>query len=333
MRPMFFSLIVPVYNRPEEARELLESLSLQTYTEFELVLVEDGSTRPCSDEADRYRTKIDIRYIAKENTGRSDTRNVGMENARGDYFLFFDSDCIIPPHYLETVNRMLEADYADCFGGPDREHPSFSAMQKAINYAMTSFWTTGGIRGGKVKMEKFKPRTFNMGFSRAAYEKVGGFKDMYGEDIDLSIRINRAGFATKLYRDAFVYHKRRVNLRRFYRQVYIFGQARINLYKLYPDSLKPVHALPALFVAGGIGIIAYAVFVSAWALALPAVYVLLLFCDSLMKTKSLRIAGLSVIASFIQISGYGTGFIASFIRRIIFRKGTEDIETIKKVYK
>lgn len=330
---MFFSLIVPVYNRPDEACELLESLSVQTYTEFELVLVEDGSTRPCSDEAERYRSKIDLRYIVKENTGRSDTRNVGMKNARGDYFVFFDSDCIIPPHYLETLNRLLETDYADCFGGPDREHPSFGAMQKAINYAMTSFWTTGGIRGGKVKMEKFKPRTFNMGFSRAVYEKVGGFKDMYGEDIDLSIRIERAGFTTKLYRDVFVYHKRRVDLRRFYRQVRIFGQARINLYVLYPDSLRPVHALPALFVVGGVGVIAYAAFVSAWALTLPAVYVLLLFCDSLMKTKSLRIAGLSVIASLIQISGYGIGFITSFIRRIIFRRGTEDIETIKKVYK
>ena len=212
---IFFSLIVPIYNRPDEASELLESLARQTYTNFELVLVEDGSTLPCSDTVEPFRTKMNIHYIVKENSGRSDTRNVGMRNAKGDYFIFFDSDCIIPPHYLETVNQKLRNDYADCFGGPDKEHPSFTNMQKAINYAMTSFWTTGGIRGGKVSMEKFKPRTFNMGFSRAVYEKVGGFNDMYGEDIDLSIRINKAGFVTKLYHAAFVYHKRRVNLSGF----------------------------------------------------------------------------------------------------------------------
>ncbi|MDR0715033.1 MAG: glycosyltransferase [Bacteroidales bacterium] len=330
---MFFSLIVPIYDRPDEAHELLESLSVQTYTGFELVLVEDGSSRPCADEVKKNRSKINIRYIVKENTGRSDTRNVGMKNAKGDYFIFFDSDCIIPPHYLETVHRMLREDYADCFGGPDKEHPSFSVMQKAINYAMTSFWTTGGIRGGKVNMEKFKPRTFNMGFSRSVYEAVGGFKDMYGEDIDLSIRINNAGFTTKLYHDAYVYHKRRVNLKRFYKQVHIFGQARINLYKLYPNSLKPVHMLPALFVLGSIAIVILALFVSWRFLAFPAIYILLLFSDSLAKTKNLRIAGLSLITSFIQIYGYGFGFIKSFIRKIIFRKELECIETIKETYK
>ena len=330
---MRFSLIVPIYNRPDEACELLESLAEQTYTDFELVLVEDGSTKPCANEVEKFRSGININYIVKDNSGRSDTRNVGMKNAKGDYFIFFDSDCIIPPHYLKTVNRMLDEDYADCFGGPDREHPSFSTMQKAINYAMTSFWTTGGIRGGKVNMEKFKPRTFNMGFSRAVFEKVGGFKDMYGEDIDLSIRINKAGFTTKLYRDAFVYHKRRVDLKRFYKQVNIFGQARINLYKLYPESLKLVHTFPALFVMGGVVVICLAIFATPWFLIFPALYLLLLFSDSLAKTKSVSIASLSIVTSLIQIIGYGLGFITSFVQKIILRKGLEDIETIKKVYK
>ena len=330
---MFFSIIVPIYNRPDEARELLESLSAQTYTDFELVLVEDGSLKPCADEVEKFRSKININYIVKENSGRSDTRNVGMKNAKGDYFIFFDSDCIIPPHYFETVSKMLDDDYADCFGGPDKEHPSFNTMQKAINYAMTSFWTTGGIRGGKVNMEKFKPRTFNMGFSRAVYEKTGGFKDMYGEDIDLSIRINDAGFKTKLYRDAFVYHKRRIDLKRFYKQVNIFGQARINLHKLHPGSLKLVHTLPALFVLGGIAIICLAIFVSPWFFIFPALYLFLLFTDSLIKTKSAGIASLSIITSLIQIFGYGLGFIKSFVQKIIFRKGLEDLETIKRVYK
>ena len=330
---MQFSLIVPIYNRPDEAQELLESLALQTFNDFELVLVEDGSTKPCGSEVEKYQTKINIHYIVKENSGRSDTRNVGMEHAKGDYFIFFDSDCIIPPHYLETVNRLLQTDYADCFGGPDKEHPSFTTIQKAVNYAMTSFWTTGGIRGGKVNMEKFKPRTFNMGFSRAVYEKVGGFKDMYGEDIDLSLRISQAGFTTKLYHEAFVYHKRRVDLKRFYKQVNIFGQARINLSKLYPGSLKIVHTLPALFVIGSICVLILAIFVSPYFLLFPVAYFLLLFFDALVKTKSVAIAGLSIITSLIQIYGYGNGFIKSFFEKIILRKGLEDIETLKRVYK
>ena len=336
---MVFSIIVPVYNRPDEVLELLESLSLQTFKDFELVLVEDGSPKPCANEVEAFRTTIPIQYIVKENTGRSDTRNIGMQHAKGAYFIFFDSDCIIPPPYLETVNRLLQDNYADCFGGPDSEHPTFSTMQKSVNYSMTSFWTTGGIRGGKVgagfarPMEKFKPRTFNMGFSREVYDKVGGFKDIYGEDIDLSIRISQAGFTTKLYREAFVYHKRRVSLRKFYKQVHIFGQARINLFKLHPNSLKLVHTLPALFVIGSIVIVLAAVFLSPYFLLFHAVYLFMLFFDSLIKTKHLTIAGLSVITSLIQLYGYGLGFIKSFVEKIILRRGLEDIETLKKAYK
>ena len=330
---MFFSLIVPIYNRPDEARELLESLANQTFSDFELVLIEDGSTKPCEDVVEKYRSVININYIKKENSGRSDTRNLGMKNASGDYFVFFDSDCIIPPDYLEIVKKSLLADYADCYGGPDREHPSFNTMQKAVNYAMTSFWTTGGIRGGKVNMEKFKPRTFNMGFSRAVYEKVGDFKDMYGEDIDLSIRIEEAGFKTKLYHDAFVYHKRRIDLKRFYKQVNIFGNARINNHILHPGSMKLVHTLPSLFVIGGLVIIILSIFISPLFLFFPTLYLSLLFFDSLIKTKSLSIACLSIITSLIQIVGYGFGFINSFFRKIILRRELEDIETIKRIYK
>jgi len=201
---MKFSIIVPIYNRPDEARELLESLSGQTFTDFELVLVEDGSTKPCAKEVETFRSFFSILYLVKDNTGRSDSRNVGMKNAKGDYFIFFDSDCIIPPHYLETVNDLLNNNYVDCFGGPDTEQTTFSVMQKAINYAMTSFWTTGGIRGRNKKMERFEPRTFNMGFSSNVFEAVGGFKDMFGEDIELSNRIRRAGFLIKLFPEAFV---------------------------------------------------------------------------------------------------------------------------------
>ncbi|MDR2473210.1 MAG: glycosyltransferase [Tannerella sp.] len=329
-----FSIIIPVYNRPDEVEELLESLAGQTFQdEFEIVIIEDGSTLPCADIVEKHSKKLNINYITKPNTGRSDSRNVGMKMTKGDYFIFFDSDCIIPSGYLQTVDSQLKTDYSDCFGGPDSEHPSFTVMQKAVNYAMTSFWTTGGIRGGKVNLEKFKPRTFNMGFSREVYNKVGGFNDMYGEDIDLSIRIQRAGFTVKLYRDAFVWHKRRVNIKRFYRQVNIFGQARVNLYKLYPESLKAVHALPAVCVTGLTIVIILAFAVSRLWLLLPAAYILLLFCDALLKTKSLKISALAVLTSAIQIVGYGLGFIKSFIFKILLRQGLENAETLKRKYK
>ena len=203
----YFSIIIPVYNRPDEVRELLESLVGQTCKDFELLLVEDGSTRRCDEVAGEYSDRLTIRYFYKENSGRSLTRNYGMERAEGRYLVFFDSDCIIPPSYFETVRRRLEEAYVDCYGGPDAAHRSFSRLQKAINYAMTSFFTTGGIRGGKGSMEKFTPRTFNMGFSKEVYDRVGGFADMFGEDIDLSLRIRDAGFTTALFRDAYVYHK------------------------------------------------------------------------------------------------------------------------------
>ena len=330
---MKFSIIVPIFNRPDEAGELLQSLSEQTFTDFELVLVEDGSTKPCAKVVETFSPLFPICYIDKENTGRSDSRNVGMKNATGDYFIFFDSDCIIPPHYLETVNDLLKADYVDCFGGPDKEQASFSQMQKAINYAMTSFWTTGGIRGGKKKTERFEPRTFNMGFSRKVYETVGGFMDMFGEDVELSNRIRSTGFSIKLFHEAFVYHKRRVNLKKFFRQVYIFGQARINIHKLHPGSLRLVHTLPALAVLGSLVILLPALLVSPWFLSLHAFYLLLLFFDALFKTKNIRIAVLALVASVIQITGYGTGFIYSFVKKIVFRQALEGKETIRKVYK
>ena len=230
----YFSIIIPVYNRPAEVEELAESLTLQSCKDFELILVEDGSTLPCSDVIEQYRDKITIRYFFKENSGRSLTRNWGMEQAKGEYLLFFDSDCVIPPDYLQTVKTALNQHYTDCYGGPDRADDSFTDLQKAISFSMTSFLTTGGIRGAKKSLEKFTPRTFNMGFSRKVYQEVGGFKDMFGEDIDLSLRIRKAGFTTQLIPEAFVYHKRRVSLNSFYRQVHVFGMARVDLSLMHP---------------------------------------------------------------------------------------------------
>lgn len=320
-----FSIIIPVYNRPGEIADLLESLAAQTVKNFEVVITEDGSTIPCRDVCDRYAGKIDIRYYVQENIGRSPARNNSMEKATGDYFVFFDSDCVIPPDYFATLAQELDAAPLDCFGGPDAAHDSFSDMQKAINFAMTSFLTTGGIRGGKASLEKFTPRTFNMGFSRKVYETVGGFREMFSEDIDMSKRIEAAGFTTGLIRSCPVYHKRRLSFRKFFRQVHVFGMSRITLKLLYPGSLKPVHALPACFVIGLIALIVAGIFVSPWFLAPIGVYAVALFVSALLSTRSLKVALMSVPAAFIQLTGYGTGFIKAFFTKIILGKG-RDIE-------
>ncbi|MDE6755990.1 MAG: glycosyltransferase [Muribaculaceae bacterium] len=320
-----FSIIIPVYNRPGEIADLLESLAAQTVKNFEVVITEDGSTIPCRDVCDRYAGKIDIRYYVQENIGRSPARNNSMEKATGDYFVFFDSDCVIPPDYFATLAQELDAAPLDCFGGPDAAHDSFSDMQKAINFAMTSFLTTGGIRGGKASLEKFTPRTFNMGFSRKVYEKVGGFREMFSEDIDMSKRIEAAGFTTGLIRSCPVYHKRRLSFRKFFRQVHVFGMSRITLKLLYPGSLKPVHALPACFVIGLIALIVAGIFVSPWFLAPIGVYAVALFVSALLSTRSLKVSLMAVPAAFIQLTGYGTGFIKAFFSKIILGKG-RDIE-------
>lgn len=323
-----FSVIVPVYNRIDEVTDLLESLASQTAKNFEVIIVEDGSTAPCLDAVRRYEQQLDIKYFFKENEGRSIARNHGMEHATGSYFIFFDSDCVIPADYFAKLNEMLARHPLDCFGGPDAAHSSFTTTQKAINHAMTSFLTTGGIRGGKISLEKFTPRTFNMGFSRKVYEKVGGFREMFSEDIDMSTRIRLAGFSISLYPDLPVYHKRRVDFKKFLRQVYVFGMSRITLQLLYPGSMKAVHWLPAIFVTGVVAMILLAVFVSPWWLLPLAVYLLAIFVAALAATRSLTIALKAVPASVIQLGGYGCGFIKAYFLKIILRRGRNEAEEI-----
>ncbi len=323
-----FSVIVPVYNRIDEVTDLLESLASQTAKNFEVIIVEDGSTAPCLDAVRRYEQQLDLKYFFKENEGRSIARNHGMEHATGSYFIFFDSDCVIPADYFAKLNEMLALRPLDCFGGPDAAHSSFTTTQKAINHAMTSFLTTGGIRGGKISLEKFTPRTFNMGFSRKVYEKVGGFREMFSEDIDMSTRIRLAGFSISLYPDLPVYHKRRVDFKKFLRQVYVFGMSRITLQLLYPGSMKAVHWLPAIFVAGVVAMILLAVFVSPWWLLPLAVYLVAIFVAALAATRSLTIALKAVPASVIQLGGYGCGFIKAYFLKIILRRGRNEAEEI-----
>lgn len=327
----YFSIIIPVYNRPDEMKDLLSSLSRQTDKGFEVVVIEDGSTDKCDSIVDGFRKMMSISYYYKENTGQSDSRNIGMRKASGEYFIFFDSDCIVPPTYIETVRKRLAADFVDCYGGPDAADKSFTPLQKAINHSMTSFLTTGGIRGGKKQMEKFCPRSFNMGISKAAYLATGGFHDTLGEDIDLSLRILEAGFQTALIREAFVYHKRRTSLGKFLKQVHIFGQARISLYKQHPYSLKIVHLAPAVFTLGCFTLLIIGIF-HPWVLLLLVAYMLMLFTDSAIKNRSLTIGLLSVVTGFIQLTGYGTGFIRAFWQKIVLRKELESRNKIKNMY-
>lgn len=333
---ILFSIIVPVYNRRDEIADLLESLEAQTDSGFEIIIVEDGSTEPCLDAVEypggylavSGHDALQIKYFRKSNEGRSIARNYGMDRAVGDYFVFVDSDCILPPDYIARLRAALREHPVDCFGGPDAAHESFTRTQKAINYAMTSLLTTGGIRGRKVSMEKFTPRTFNMGFSLEVYERVGGFREMFSEDIDMSTRIRLEGFDITLFPEVLVYHKRRGNLAKFWRQVHVFGMSRITLELLYPGSMKLVHWLPAVFTVGAALLIIGSIFWH-WLLIPLALYLVALWIGALLAERSLSIACLGVAASLVQLLGYGTGFIKAYVSRIALGKGRDINEEIR----
>jgi glycosyltransferase involved in cell wall biosynthesis len=321
---MFFSIIIPLYNRPQEIKELLETLTLQTYKQFEVLVIEDGSTEDAAEVVKSFSDKLDLKYFVKPNEGQGFTRNFGFERARGDYFIIFDSDCLIPENYLEIVNNSLAKNYLDAYGGPDASHPSFTPIQKAISYAMTSPFTTGGIRGNKKGIGQFHPRSFNMGISRQVWEKAGGFIiTRSGEDIEYSIRIHSMGFKIGLIPEAKVYHKRRTNFLRFYKQLHFFGRARINVYKFFPAELKLVHFFPAVFTLSLIFTVISNIL--SWQIAvlcnfILACIILLIFFHAWWKNKSAKIAFLSIIASFIQLIAYGLGFMQDFWKRVILKR-------------
>lgn len=331
---MKYSFIIPVYNRPDEVDELLQSMTRQTLTDFEVIVVEDGSVRDCKNVCDSYAGRLDLHYHMKENSGPGQSRNYGAERARGEYLIILDSDVVLPDSYLQSVDDELKARPADAFGGPDCAHPSFTPTQKAISYSMTSFFTTGGIRGGKKKMDKFYPRSFNMGIRRDVYMALGGFSRMrFGEDIDFSIRIFKAGHACRLFPGAWVWHKRRTDFRKFFRQVYNSGIARINLYKKYPESLKIVHLMPAAFTAGtALLVVLAAVMCQPLWLAPIVLYALMILADSSLQNRSLRIGLLSVAAAFVQLTGYGLGFFNAWWKRCV-RGGNEFSAFDKTFYK
>jgi glycosyltransferase involved in cell wall biosynthesis len=317
----FYSIIIPVFNRPDELAELLTCLEAQTYTHFEVVIIEDGSIIKADKVTDSFNQKLDIKYFYKPNSGQGFARNYGFERANGDYFVVLDSDALIETNYLQIVENQLNSNYLDLYGGPDTDHPDFTDIQKAISYSMTSLFTTGGIRGKKNNLGgTFHPRSFNMGLSRQVWQKTGGFQiSRMGEDIIFSISAIKLGFRSGLISEAFIYHKRRTSFIQFFRQLKFFGRARINISRFYPDELKLVHTFPLFFTLGCATIpLLYFVYKPLfWAgISVLILYKLLLFTDALRQTKSLKIAFLSLIAAFVQLFGYGIGFLQEGIKRL-----------------
>ena len=374
---MKYSIIVPVYNRPDEVEELLESLCQQTLKDFEVLIVEDGSQRDCKSVTEKFIGRLEVKYFMKPNSGPGQSRNYGAERASGEWLIILDSDVVLPEGYLEAVDREIRGyggtevrGYEKCsedesnlappyhrttvppivaFGGPDASHPSFTPVQKAISYSMTSFFTTGGIRGGKAKLDKFYPRSFNMGIRRDVYQQLGGFTKMrFGEDIDFSYRIVEAGYRPRLFPEAWVWHKRRTDFKKFFRQVYNSGIARINLEKRHPGTMKLVHLLPTVFTVGVIALILAGAFgrimmvygnqadfrlwywVVVAALAPIVLYSILIVIDSTRKNRSLKVGLLSVPAAFVQLMGYGLGFIESWWKRCVLKK--DEFQAFEKTF-
>ena len=320
---MKYSVIVPVYNRPNECEELLESLNHQTQHDFEVIIVEDGSSVPCRDVVERYADKLAVHYYDKPNSGPGQTRNYGVERANGEYVIILDSDVVLPEGYFAAIDAELAANPCDAFGGPDRAHESFSTTQKAINYAMTSFFTTGGIRGGKAKLDKFYPRSFNMGVRREVYQALAGFSAMrFGEDIDFSTRIFKSGYRCRLFPEAWVYHKRRTDLKKFFKQVHNSGIARIHLSHRHPGTHKLVHLLPAVFTLG----VAFLLVVALLSLCFGCeigtlvslspllLFALLIGVDATRQSCSLAVGVTAIAAAFVQLTGYGTGYLSAWWR-------------------
>ena len=316
-----FSIIVPVYNRPDEVRELLDSVDQQEFRDFEVLVVEDGSSIRCIDVVEAYKNKFKTRYFYKDNSGPGDTRNYGMKQAEGAWLLIFDSDAILPKHYLSFLDEYIQTHEIDAFGGPDKAHPDFNELQKAISHTMTSLFTTGGIRGRKKALEKFNPRSFNMGLKKEVFEATGGYPNiMLAEDTDLAIRMHKAGYKVVLIPECFVYHKRRVSFKKFFRQVKNFGYGRILLTQKYPDTFRPFFLFPtAFFIFLILSMLSTLIFWKWWLLAPLLFYLLLIFSEALIVEKNLKVATLSIWAAICQLCGYGFGFLKGFWEVVIMK--------------
>ncbi|HMG89494.1 MAG TPA: glycosyltransferase [Chryseolinea sp.] len=313
-----YSIVIPVYNRPQEVSELLASLTLQTNKNFEVIIVEDGSTVRCDQIVDQFRDLLSIQYFFKPNSGPGPSRNFGFGHARGDYFIVFDSDCIIPLTYVEVVEKSIQANAWDAWGGPDKAHEDFTVVQRAMGYTMVSVLITGGIRGGEKRLGWFQPRSYNMGLSRTVFAQTGGFKfSHFAEDIELSIRMKKSGFKIGLITDAFVYHKRRTTFKQFFRQVFNFGKGRALVGSVHPEEIKLTHWFPTLFLLGTIGVLLLPLLSMAlfkFGAAMFLLYLLAIFLHSLKENKNLTVAILSIPSALLQLWGYGLGFLNATIK-------------------
>jgi len=316
-----FSIIIPVYNRPEELEELLQSVVLQKpFKNPEVIVVEDGSSKTSNSVVKKFENNLNIKYCFKKNSGPGDSRNYGMERASGDYFILLDSDCILPTDYLSIVASELEKNFTDAYGGPDAAHESFSNWQKGINYSMTSFLTTGGLRNKETPSEKFQLRSFNMGLSKKAFALTGGFsKQRIGEDIDLNFKLLNKECTTRLIPEAFVFHKRRTSWLSFFKQTNNFGAARPILNKMHPGSFKLTYWFPSIFLIGFVAsflLLYFEIIIGALVFLL---YTLAVLLDAFIKTKSMAVAFNSILAVYIQFFGYGSGYLRSVFRLYIRR--------------
>ncbi len=322
-----YSIIIPVYNRPDELNELLDSLLAlknrgsdlkkdpsAAQADWEVIVVEDGSALRSEDVCKEYSSALDVTYLYQENAGPAAARNTGSRSARGEWLIFFDSDCIIPEGYFDAVNTALRDESIDFFGGPDRAAAEFTDTQKAIDYAMTSFLTTGGIRGGRRKLDRYYPRSFNKGVRKSAFEEVGGFSGLrFGEDLDLSMRLMEAGYSSALIEEAWVYHKRRTDLKKFFKQVYNSGMARVVLNRLHPGTMKLVHLLPSIFVLYLLAALVSLLFSPGVMWYPVGILAVVLFIDGFRSTGSIGASLLVPPAGFVQLCGYGSGLIHAVI--------------------
>ncbi len=328
---MFYSVILPTFGRPADVSAFLESLTRQSYTSFEVIIVDGSLDDILQPVIKSFSSKLKIKYFYERGLGASESRNKGCDNAKGDYLVFIDSDCILPSHYFAAIDDFIKSNRVDGFGGPDDAHHSFSSFQKAVNYAMTSFFTSGGIRGKKHHLGDFHLRGFNMGISRKAFDTVGGFSEMQvAEDLDISIRLLKAGFKTALISNAYVYHRRKSDFKKFFKQLYMHGKGRIDLYMRHRGALKPLHFLPALFIfylIAGIlsAFLAPRIFlVFAGSIVL---YIILVFIDSLIQYKSIYTSFLSIIAALELLVAYGAGLLRNLVVRVILGRGTESMKS------
>ena len=314
-----FSFIVPVFNRPDELRDLLESflhLNNPDDVAYEIIIADDGSEPPLKEVAEAYSGTLPVRYFYKKNSGPGDTRNRAMQQAEGEYFIILDSDILLPEDYLTNLVAALKKHpEADLAGGPDDAAASFSPFQKAVNLVMTSFLTTGGIRGHKKNVQKYVPRSFNMIVRREVFERTGGFGNIHpGEDPEWVYKSLGAGFRTVFFPDVKVFHKRRIDFGKFALQMKKFGITRYILNLRYPGFDSMVYRFPVLISLGWFLALPLFLLGFPWLLYAVLLHFAMIFVEFLFRSRSLRIALTALLVFVVQMAAYAYGYLLAFYR-------------------